>query len=81
MTSAIARETKLLPLEVRKRMWLFSGKGLVVRAREASLQDKVLPYAHDFPHISTLVEAIRKLKPRCGARGTFSPLSARGSAP
>lgn len=64
LTSAISKETKLLVHEVRKRMWLISGKGLVVRAREDTLQDKCLPYAHDYPTIGTLVEAIKKLKPR-----------------
>ena len=63
LTSAIARETKEMITIARRRIWLFSSKGLVVRSREASLRDKCLPYAHNFERCDTLLDAINKIKP------------------
>ena len=75
LTSAIARETKQMHNEARSRVWLFSGKGLVVRSREETLQDKCLPYAHNFERCDTLVESIHKLKPSVLIGAADKPIS------
>ncbi len=43
--------------EARKRCWLVDSKGLVVSSRE-DLADTKKPFAHDAPHVSTLLEAV-----------------------
>lgn len=43
--------------EARKRCWLVDSKGLVVSSRK-DLADTKKPFAHDAPHVSTLLEAV-----------------------
>jgi len=47
--------------EARKRCWLVDSKGLVVASRE-DLTDTKKPFAHDAPHVSTLLEAVTVTK-------------------
>jgi malate dehydrogenase (oxaloacetate-decarboxylating)(NADP+) len=47
--------------EARKRCWLVDSKGLVVSSRE-DLADTKKPFAHDAPHVSTLLEAVTVTK-------------------
>lgn len=47
--------------EARKRCWLVDSKGLVVSSRE-DLTDTKKPFAHDAPHVSTLLEAVTVTK-------------------
>ena len=47
--------------DARKRCWLVDSKGLVVSSRE-DLADTKKPFAHDAPHVSTLLEAVTVTK-------------------
>jgi malate dehydrogenase (oxaloacetate-decarboxylating)(NADP+) len=46
----------------RERCWLFDSKGLVVKQR-TDLAPHKIPYAHAHPLVTTLVEAIRVIRP------------------
>jgi malate dehydrogenase (oxaloacetate-decarboxylating)(NADP+) len=48
--------------EARKRCWLFDSRGLVVKARPDLAHHK-LPYAHDHYPVSTLLDAVKAVKP------------------
>jgi malate dehydrogenase (oxaloacetate-decarboxylating)(NADP+) len=46
----------------RSRCWLFDTRGLVVRQR-SDLPAHKMPYAHDCPHVGTLLKAVKALRP------------------
>lgn len=48
--------------KARRRCWLFDSKGLVVRQRGELAAHKA-PYAHDHPPVSTLLDAVKALRP------------------
>lgn len=48
--------------EARLRCWFVDSHGLVVKSR-TDLQTHKLPYAHDYPFLATLQEAVENLKP------------------
>ncbi|KAG2862448.1 hypothetical protein PC113_g6310 [Phytophthora cactorum] len=49
--------------ESRKPIWRVDSRGLVVESRKESLQPHKLPYAHDVPECSNLVETLDRIKP------------------
>lgn len=49
--------------QARSKIFLVDSRGLVVKEREASLQHHKLPFAHDVPSASTLMDAINQLQP------------------
>jgi len=61
--TAAARAEGLGEDAARNRCWFVDTKGLVVRGRGDTLAEHKVPYAHDFPFIPTLVEAVRVLRP------------------
>ncbi|KAF1786786.1 NAD(P)-binding domain [Phytophthora cactorum] len=60
---AISRETGKSVEESRKQIWRVDSRGLVVESRKESLQPHKLPYAHDAPECSNLVETLDRIKP------------------
>ena len=50
------------PAEARSRCWFFDSRGLVVQSRTDLAAHKV-PYAHDHRPVTSLVEAIRAVRP------------------
>lgn len=48
--------------DARKKCWFVDSKGLVVKGREKITRHKA-PFAHEYPHIRTLLEAIHSIKP------------------
>jgi malate dehydrogenase (oxaloacetate-decarboxylating)(NADP+) len=48
--------------EATKRCWFVDSKGLVVASRE-NLPEHKRRYAHDYPPVSTLAEAVHRFKP------------------
>ncbi len=58
--------------EARRRCWFVDSKGLVVLSRAAQLAEHKLPYAHDYPEITSLAEAVAAIKPTAliGVSGT-----------
>jgi malate dehydrogenase (oxaloacetate-decarboxylating)(NADP+) len=61
-TSA-ARAEGLSEAAARDRCWFVDTKGLVVKGRGDTLAEHKVPYAHDFPFIQTLAEAVKVLRP------------------
>lgn len=51
------------PRDARARCLFLDSKGLVCAARRAELQHHKLPFAHDLPHVASLLEAINTYKP------------------
>uniref|UniRef100_M4BDT9 Malic enzyme NAD-binding domain-containing protein n=1 Tax=Hyaloperonospora arabidopsidis (strain Emoy2) TaxID=559515 RepID=M4BDT9_HYAAE len=49
--------------ESRKQIWLVDSRGLVVQSRIESLESHKLPYAHDAPACSNLIDALELIKP------------------
>jgi malate dehydrogenase (oxaloacetate-decarboxylating)(NADP+) len=49
--------------EARKRCWLFDSRGLVVKSRGGELAHHKVHYAHDHHPVSTLLDAVKALKP------------------
>src|SRR5208282_5510063 len=58
-----ARAEGLSEAEARGRCWFVDTKGLVVKGRIGALAEHKLPYAHDYPFVPTLAEAVKVLKP------------------
>jgi malate dehydrogenase (oxaloacetate-decarboxylating)(NADP+) len=63
--------------QARERIWMVDTKGLVTRARLASLPEHKRPFARDEPTLTDLVEAIRDVRPSvligvCGQPGAFT---------
>ncbi len=61
--TAAARAEGLSEAAARDRCWFVDTKGLVVRGRGDTLAEHKVPYAHDFPFIQTLAEAVKVLRP------------------
>jgi malate dehydrogenase (oxaloacetate-decarboxylating)(NADP+) len=72
--TAAARTEGLSEAAARGRCWFVDTKGLVVKGRGDPLAEHKVPYAHDFPFIATLADAVRVLKPTAliGVSGTTS---------
>ena len=49
--------------EARQRCWFVDSKGLVVKSRQADLAAHKQPYAHDYPFVASLREAVAVFKP------------------
>jgi malate dehydrogenase (oxaloacetate-decarboxylating)(NADP+) len=49
--------------DARKRCWLFDSRGLVVKSRGGELAHHKIAYAHDHHPVSTLLDAVKALKP------------------
>ena len=60
---AAAMAEGLSEADARARCWFVDSKGLVVKSREAGLAHHKLPYAHDYPFVGTLGEAVQALRP------------------
>jgi malate dehydrogenase (oxaloacetate-decarboxylating)(NADP+) len=58
-----ARADGLNEAEARRRCWFVDSQGLLVRNRPGRLAEHKVPYAHDFPQLATLAEAIEALRP------------------
>jgi malate dehydrogenase (oxaloacetate-decarboxylating)(NADP+) len=69
---AAAHAAGMPEAEARARCWFVDSKGLVVRARAATLAAHKLPYAHEHVFRPTLLEAIETLRPTAliGVSGT-----------
>ncbi len=61
--TAAARAEGLTEAAARGRCWFVDTKGLVVKGRGDTLAEHKVPYAHDFPFIATLAEAVKVLRP------------------
>ena len=61
--TAAARAEGLSEAAARERCWFVDTKGLVVKGRGDTLAEHKVPYAHDFPFIATLAEAVKMLRP------------------
>lgn len=78
LATAISREANISLAEAREKIFLVDSKGLVVRSRVDSLQQHKVPFAHDHPECSDIVETIRRVKPVAligvsGRAGAFTP--------
>ena len=58
-----AQAEGLTEAEARSRCWFVDSHGLVVQSRRSTLAKHKLPYAHELPHVATLLEAIDAFKP------------------
>ncbi|XP_042389587.1 NADP-dependent malic enzyme [Zingiber officinale] len=59
----VSKETKAPLEETRKKIWLVDSKGLIVSSRKASLQHFKKPWAHEHEPVSTLLDAVKIIKP------------------
>ncbi|KAK2385400.1 NADP-dependent malic enzyme [Trifolium repens] len=59
----ISKQTKAPIEESRKQIWLVDSKGLIVSSRANSLQHFKKPWAHEHEPVSTLLEAVKVIKP------------------
>ncbi|KAH9556618.1 hypothetical protein CY35_07G039000 [Sphagnum magellanicum] len=76
----ISRQENKSVDEARKRIWLMDSKGLVTKARYESLQEFKKPFAHEHLPCSTLVSAIKAIKPTAliGTSGQFGAFTKEG---
>ena len=63
ISAGIADEGGLSVEEARHRVWMVDSRGLVTRNRDGTLQPHKIPYARDDAPVSTLLEAVRRIKP------------------
>nr|AAK83074.1 putative cytosolic NADP-malic enzyme [Flaveria pringlei] len=49
--------------EARKKIWLVDSKGLIVSSRKETLQHFKKPWAHEHEPLSTLLDAVKAIKP------------------
>ncbi|KAL2613721.1 hypothetical protein R1flu_025413 [Riccia fluitans] len=73
---AIRAETGMTVEESLQRCFYLDSKGLICKSR-TDLQHHKLPFAHDIPHMSSLLEAVTQLKPTilvgaCTQGGAFT---------
>jgi malate dehydrogenase (oxaloacetate-decarboxylating)(NADP+) len=61
--TAATRAEGLTEAAARERCWFVDTKGLVVKGRDGTLAEHKVPYAHEFPFIATLAEAVKVLRP------------------
>ncbi|KAI5383064.1 hypothetical protein KIW84_070459 [Lathyrus oleraceus] len=59
----MSKQTKAPIEESRKKIWLVDSKGLIVSSRVNSLQHFKKPWAHEHEPVSTLIEAVKVIKP------------------
>ncbi|KAK9059475.1 hypothetical protein SSX86_020177 [Deinandra increscens subsp. villosa] len=59
----ISTKTNIPLEEARKKIWLVDSKGLIVSSRKESLQHFKKPWAHDHKPLSTLLDAVKVIKP------------------
>ncbi|KAJ0780627.1 NADP-dependent malic enzyme [Helianthus annuus] len=60
---AISTKTNIPVEEARKKIWLVDSKGLIVSSRKESLQHFKKPWAHEHEPLSTLLDAVKAVKP------------------
>ncbi|KAM0008512.1 NADP-dependent malic enzyme [Helianthus debilis subsp. tardiflorus] len=59
----ISTKTSISVEEARKKIWLVDSKGLIVSSRKGSLQHFKQPWAHEHESVSTLLDAVKAIKP------------------
>lgn len=59
----ISTKTNLPIEETRKKVWLVDSKGLIVSSRKESLQHFKQPWAHEHEPLTTLLDAVKAIKP------------------
>nr|KYP61660.1 NADP-dependent malic enzyme [Cajanus cajan] len=59
----MSKQTKTPIEESRKKIWLVDSKGLIVSSRKNSLQHFKKPWAHEHETVSSLLEAVKVIKP------------------
>ncbi|KAL4572265.1 hypothetical protein LXL04_019035 [Taraxacum kok-saghyz] len=59
----ISTKTNVPVEETRKKIFLVDSKGLIVSSRKESLQHFKQPWAHDHEPLTTLLEAVKAIKP------------------
>ncbi|XP_076912889.1 NADP-dependent malic enzyme-like [Bidens hawaiensis] len=59
----ISTKTSIPVEEARKKIWLVDSKGLIVSSRKESLQHFKKPWAHEHEPLTTLLEAVKAIKP------------------
>ncbi|MFS7997843.1 NADP-dependent malic enzyme [Helianthus anomalus] len=59
----ISTKTSIPVEEARKKIWLVDSKGLIVSSRKGSLQHFKQPWAHEHEPVSTLLDAVKAIKP------------------
>ncbi|PIA64685.1 hypothetical protein AQUCO_00100265v1 [Aquilegia coerulea] len=59
----ISKQTKVPAEETRKGIWLVDSKGLIVQSRVESLQHFKKPWAHEHEPVTTLLDAVKAIKP------------------
>ncbi|XP_057415250.1 NADP-dependent malic enzyme [Lotus japonicus] len=59
----MSKQTKQPIEESRKKIWLVDSKGLIVSSRANSLQHFKKPWAHEHEPVSTLIDAVKVIKP------------------
>ncbi|KAF5759300.1 putative malic oxidoreductase, NAD(P)-binding domain superfamily, malic enzyme domain superfamily [Helianthus annuus] len=59
----ISTKTGIPVEEARKKIWLVDSKGLIVSSRKGSLQHFKQPWAHEHEPVSTLLDAVKAIKP------------------
>ncbi|GBG68534.1 hypothetical protein CBR_g3078 [Chara braunii] len=60
---AIVKRTGIPIEEARKACFFMDSKGLVCKSRLAELQHHKIPFAHDIPYQSSLVDTIKTIRP------------------
>ncbi|KAH7853679.1 hypothetical protein Vadar_005451 [Vaccinium darrowii] len=73
----MSNQTKAPVEETRKNIWLVDSKGLIVSSRKDSLQHFKKPWAHEHAPVTTLLDAVKAIKPTVligtsGVGGTFT---------
>lgn len=73
----MSNQTKAPVEETRKNIWLVDSKGLIVSSRKDSLQHFKKPWAHEHAPVTTLLDAVKAIKPTIligtsGVGGTFT---------
>ncbi|KAI7754622.1 hypothetical protein M8C21_006674 [Ambrosia artemisiifolia] len=59
----ISTKTNIPVEEARKKIWLVDSKGLIVGSRKESLQHFKKPWAHEHEPVTTLLDAVKAIKP------------------
>ncbi|XP_024986456.1 NADP-dependent malic enzyme [Cynara cardunculus var. scolymus] len=59
----ISKKTDSSIEDARQKIWLVDSKGLVVSSRKESLQHFKLPWAHEHEPVTTLLDAVKDIKP------------------
>ncbi|CAH1447761.1 unnamed protein product [Lactuca virosa] len=59
----ISTKTNIPVEETRKKIWLVDSKGLIVSSRKESLQHFKQPWAHEHEPLTTLLDAVKAIKP------------------